>query len=411
MNFEYFIAKRIVSAKEYKNSISSPIIKIAILSIVIGFVTMLISIASGVGLQNKIYQKVSAFNGDIIISNFDTNFSDDSQNPISTIQGFYPTFNSIEGIQHIQATASKGGVIRTANKFEGVVVKGVGKDYDWNYFNEFLIDGSLPDYSQLLTNKILISEYTSNRLNLNVGDKLNTFFFNSDNSKLPRSRSFEVSGVYNSGFNEFDEKFVIADIRHIQRLNKWSENEIGSYEVFVEEFSKIDQIGNEVYNEVGSFLDSQTIKERYFSIFKWLELFDFNIILIIIIMIVVAGINMITALLVLILERTQMIGIIKALGSSNKSIRKIFIYNAMYLLGIGLFWGNVIGIGLLLIQKYFKLIKLDPAIYYVTEAPVYIAIDYILLLNVGTLIVCFSMLLIPSYIISKITPVRAIRFE
>lgn len=411
MNFEYFIAKRIVSAKEYKNSISSPIIKIAILSIVIGFVTMLISIASGVGLQNKIYQKVSAFNGDIIISNFDTNFSDDSQNPISTIQGFYPTFNSIKGIQNIQATASKGGVIRTANKFEGVVVKGVGKDYDWNYFNEFLIDGSLPDYSQLLTNKILISEYTSNRLNLNVGDKLNTFFFNSDNSKLPRSRSFEVSGIYNSGFNEFDEKFVIADIRHIQRLNKWSENEIGSYEVFVEEFSQIDQIGNEVYNEVGSFLDSQTIKERYFSIFKWLELFDFNIVLIIFIMIVVAGINMITALLVLILERTQMIGIIKALGSSNKSIRKIFIYNAMYLVGIGLFWGNLIGIGLLLIQKYFKLIKLDPAIYYVSEAPVYLAIDYILLLNIGTLIVCFSMLLIPSYIISKITPVRAIRFE
>ena len=411
MNFEYFIAKRIVSAKEYKNSISSPIIKIAILSIVIGFVTMLISIASGVGLQNKIYQKVSAFNGDIIISNFDTNFSDDSQNPISTIQGFYPTFNSIKGIQHIQATASKGGVIRTANKFEGVVVKGVGKDYDWNYFNEFLIDGSLPDYSQLLTNKILISEHTSNRLNLKVGDKLNTFFFNSDNSKLPRSRSFEVSGIYNSGFNEFDEKFVIADIRHIQRLNKWSENEIGSYEVFVEEFSQIDQIGNEVYNEVGSFLDSQTIKERYFSIFKWLELFDFNIILIIIIMIVVAGINMITALLVLILERTQMIGIIKALGSSNKSVRKIFIYNAMYVVGIGLFWGNLIGIGLLLIQKYFKLIKLDPAIYYVSEAPVYLAIDYILLLNIGTLIVCFSMLLIPSYIISKITPVRAIRFE
>ena len=411
MNFEYFIAKRIVSAKEYKNSISSPIIKIAILSIVIGFVTMLISIASGVGLQNKIYQKVSAFNGDIIISNFDTNFSDDSQNPISTIQGFYPTFNSIKGIQHIQATASKGGVIRTANKFEGVVVKGVGKDYDWNYFNEFLIDGSLPDYSQLLTNKILISEHTSNRLNLKVGDKLNTFFFNSDNSKLPRSRSFEVSGIYNSGFNEFDEKFVIADIRHIQRLNKWSENEIGSYEVFVEEFSQIDQIGNEVYNEVGSFLDSQTIKEKYFSIFKWLELFDFNIILIIIIMIVVAGINMITALLVLILERTQMIGIIKALGSSNKSVRKIFIYNAMYVVGIGLFWGNLIGIGLLLIQKYFKLIKLDPAIYYVSEAPVYLAIDYILLLNIGTLIVCFSMLLIPSYIISKITPVRAIRFE
>ena len=411
MNFEYFIAKRIISAKEYKNSISSPIIKIAILSIVIGFITMLISIASGVGLQNKIYKKVSAFNGDIIISNFDTNFSDDSQNPISIIQEFYPIFNSVQGIKHIQATASKGGVIRTPTEFEGVVVKGVGKDYDWSYFNEFLIDGSLPDYNHILTNEILVSKYISNRLNLKVGDKLNTFFFNNDNSKLPRSRNFEVSGIYNSGFNEFDEKFVIADIRHIQRLNKWSKNEIGSFEVFVEEFSQIDQIGNEVYNEVGSFLDSQTIKERYFSIFKWLELFDFNIVLIIVIMIIVAGINMITALLVLILERTQMIGIIKALGSSNKSVRKIFIYNAMYLVSIGLLWGNIIGIGLLLIQKYFKLIKLDPAIYYVTEAPVYIAIGYIFLLNIGTIIVCFSMLLIPSYIISKITPVRAIRFE
>ena len=411
MNFEYFIAKRIVSAKEYKNSVSSPIIKIAILSIVIGFVTMLISIASGVGLQNKIYEKVSAFNGDIIISNFDTNFSDDSQNPISINQEFYPIFNSVQGIKHIQATASKGGVIRTLNEFEGVVFKGVGKDYNWNSFNEFLIDGNLPDYTRQLTNEIIISEYVSNRLKLKVGDKVNTFFFNDNNSKIPRSRSFEILGIYNSGFKDFDEKFVIADIRHIQRLNKWSEHEIGSFEVFVEHFSEIETIGAKVYNEVGSFLDSQTIKEQYFSIFKWLELFDFNITLIIIIMITVAGINMITALLVLILERTQMIGIIKALGSSNKSVRKIFIYNAMYLVGIGLFWGNIIGIGLLLIQKYFKLIKLDPSIYYVTEAPVYLAINYIIMLNIGTLVVCFFMLLVPSYIISKITPVKAIRFE
>ena len=372
---------------------------------------MLISIASGVGLQNKIYEKVSAFNGDIIISNFDTNFSDDSQNPISINQEFYPIFNSVQGIKHIQATASKGGIIRTLNEFEGVVVKGVGKDYDWNSFNEFLIDGNLPDYTRQLTNEIVISEYVSNRLNLKVGDKVNTFFFNDNNSKLPRSRSFEILGIYNSGFKDFDEKFVIADIRHIQRLNKWSEHEIGSFEVFVEHFSEIETIGAKVYNEVGSFLDSQTIKEQYFSIFKWLELFDFNIILIIIIMITVAGINMITALLVLILERTQMIGIIKALGSSNKSVRKIFIYNAMYLVGIGLFWGNIIGIGLLLIQKYFKLIKLDPSIYYVTEAPVYLAINYIIMLNIGTLVVCFFMLLVPSYIISKITPVKAIRFE
>ncbi len=411
MNFEYFIAKRIVSAREYKNSISSPIIKIAIVSITVGFITMLISIATGVGLQKKIHEKVSAFNGDIIISNFDTNFSDDSQNPISKTQDFYPNFNSVKGINHVQATASKGGVIRTATDFEGIVIKGVGEDYNWEYFSDFLLEGHLPNYEGDLNQEILISEYLTKRLNLKVGDKVTTFFFRKDSSKSPRSRSFVISGIYSSGFQEFDEKFVIADIRHIQRLNKWTEDEIGSFEVFVEDFNQINDTGNQVYNEINSFLDSQTIKERYFSIFKWLELFDFNIILIIGIMIIVAGINMITALLVLILERTQMIGVLKALGSSDKSIRRIFIFNAMYLVGKGLFWGNVIGLGLLFLQKQFKLITLDPTVYYVTEAPVYLDIGYILLLNLGTLVLCFAMLLIPSFIISKISPVRAIRFE
>jgi lipoprotein-releasing system permease protein len=411
VNFEYFIAKRIISAREYKNSISSPIIKIAIVSIVIGFITMLISIATGVGLQNKIHEKVSAFNGDVIISNFDTNFSNDSQNPISKTQDFYPNFTSVEGIKHVQVTASKGGVLRTATDFEGVVIKGVGSDYNWEYFSDFLVEGNLPNFSEDINEEIIISEYLTKRLNLKVGDKVTTFFFREDSSKPPRSRSFIIAGIYNSGFLEFDEKFVIADIRHIQRLNKWTDDEIGSFEVFVEDFDQIDTIGNQVYQEINSFLDSQTIKERYFSIFKWLELFDFNIILIIGIMIIVAGINMITALLVLILERTQMIGIIKALGSSDKSVRKIFIYNAMYLVGVGLFWGNLIGIGLLFLQKQFKLISLDPTVYYVTEAPVYLDLGYILLLNLGTFLLCFTMLLIPSFIISKISPVRAIRFE
>lgn len=411
MNFEYFIAKRIVSAREYKNSISSPIIKIAIVSIAIGFVTMLTTIATSVGLQKKIHEKVSAFNGDVIISNFDTNFSNDSQNPISKTQDFYPNFTSVEGIKHIQATASKGGVIRTATDFEGVVIKGVGADYNWEYFSDFLVEGTLPNYSNDINEDILVSEYLTKRLNLKVGDKVTTFFFREDSSKPPRSRSFKIAGIYNSGFLDFDEKFAIADIRHIQRLNKWTEDEIGTFEVFVEDFNKIDDIGNQVYQEINSFLDSQTINERYYSIFKWIELFDFNTALIIGIMILVAGINMITALLVLILERTQMIGILKALGSSDKSVRSIFIYNAMYLVGIGLFWGNIIGIGLLLLQKQFKLITLDPTIYYVTEAPVYLDFGYILLLNLGTFLLCFAMLLIPSYIISKISPVRAIRFE
>lgn len=411
MNFEFFIARRIVASKDYKSSISAPIIKIAITAIALGIIMMLISIATGVGLQKKIREKVSAFNGDIVISNFDTNFSNDSQNPISKNQDFYPTFKNIEGIKHVQITASKGGVIRTETDFEGVVVKGVGSDYDWGYFEDYLVDGKLPDFKSDLNSEILISEYLANRLHFKLGDRVTTFFLNDDVSKTPRSRGFEIVGIYNSGFQQFDEQFIITDIRHIQRLNKWEDDQIGAFEIFVNDFDNIVPIGNEVYNETSSTLDTQTIRQKYASIFEWLDLFDFNIIMIIGIMILVAGINMITALLVLILERTQMIGILKALGSSDWSVRKVFLYNAMYLIGVGLFWGNVIGIGLLLIQKYGKIFKLNPDTYYVNEAPVYLSLDYILILNAGTFLLCLIMLLIPSFIISKISPVKAIRFE
>lgn len=411
MNFEFFIAKRIIAAKDYKSSISAPIIKIAITAIALGIIMMLISIATGIGLQKKIREKVSAFNGDIIITNFDTNFSNDSQIPISKTQDFYPEFKSVEGIKHIQVTASKGGVIRTETDFEGIVVKGVGNDYDWTYFKDFLVEGRLPNFTGDLNAEILLSSYLANRLQLKLNDKIVTFFLNNDSAKAPRSRGFTIVGIYNSGFQQFDEQFVIADIRHIQQLNKWSDNEIGAFEVFVNDFDQIIPIGNAVYNETSSTLDTLTIRDKYASIFEWLDLFDFNIFLIIGIMILVAGINMITALLVLILERTQMIGILKALGSSDWSVRKVFIYNAMYLIGVGLFWGNVIGLGLLVAQQQFKLFPLDPDTYYVTEAPVFLDIGYILALNAGTFLLCLLMLLIPSYIIAKISPVKAIRFE
>ena len=411
MNFEFFIARRIIASKDYKSSISAPIIKIAISAIAIGIIMMLISIATGVGLQKKIREKVSAFNGDIIITNFDTNFSNDSQNPISKNQPFYPKFESVQGIKHVQVSASKGGVIRTETDFEGIVVKGVGDDYDWKYFEDYLTEGSLPNYKDELNEDILISEYLANRLHLKLGDKVTTFFLNDEVSKTPRSRGFIIVGIYNSGFQQFDEQFVMADIRHVQRLNKWDEDQIGAFEVFVNDFDEIVPIGNAVYQETGSTLDTQTIRDKYSTIFEWLDLFDFNILAIIGIMILVAGINMITALLVLILERTQMIGILKAMGSNDGSVRKIFLYNAMYLIGVGLFWGNLIGIGLLLLQKYGKIFPLDPNTYYVSEAPVYLSLDYVLILNAGTFLLCLLMLLIPSFIISKISPVKAIRFE
>ena len=412
MNFEYFIARRIAAHKDYKSSISAPIIKIAILAISLGMITMLISVATSVGLQKKIKEKVSAFNGDLIITNFDTNNSDDSQVPISMQQDFYPNFTISDNVSHIQITASKGAVIRTQTDFEGVIVKGVGPDYNWSYFEDFLTKGVLPTYTApQMSNQVLISQYLANRLGLKVGDKALTYFFNKNSSTPPRTRAFTISGLYNSGFQEFDAQFIIGDIRHIQRLNKWEPDQIGAFELFVKDFDFIEQTNNEVYDAIGSMLDTQTIRNRFYAIFEWLELFDFNVVLIIVMMIIVAGFNMITALLVLILERTKMIGILKAMGSDNWSVRKIFIYNSMYLVGVGLIWGNIIGIGLLLLQQHFNLFALDPNTYYVSQVPVYLHWSYIVALNFGTLILCFLILLIPSYIISKISPVKAIRFE
>lgn len=411
MNLELFIAKRLVGAKQHKSSISAPIIKIAIAAIAIGVVMMLVSFATGLGLQQKIREKMAAFTGHVTISSYDNNNSEVTLNPISLDQDFYPDFNSVEGIAHVQATAYKGGVIRTANDFEGIIVKGVGADFDWGQFEEYLVAGELPDYTGKLHDEILLSEYTANRLELEVGDKAITYFLREDNYEVPLLRAFVVKGVYNSGFQEFDETYLLADIRHIQRLNKWESDQVGNFEVFLEDFSKLDQKGVEIYENIGSTLDARTIRQQYYSIFEWLSLFDFNIALIIGIMILVAGINMITALLVLILERTQMIGILKALGSDDWSIRKIFLYNAGYLIVRGLFWGNLIGIGLLLAQKYLKLLPLNPETYYVTEAPVYLGWEYILAVNVGTLLLCLLMLLIPSYIITRISPVKAMKFE
>ncbi|WP_339920679.1 FtsX-like permease family protein [uncultured Flavobacterium sp.] len=411
MNLEYFIAKRLITAKDYKSSISAPIIKIAISAIAIGMVMMIVSVATGIGLQQKIREKISAFNGHISISNYDSNQSEVTLVPISKKQNFYPKFNTVEGINHIQAIASKAGIIRTENAFEGIVFKGVGGDYKWDNIKEYLVEGKLPDFSKKLNEDVVLSQFLANRLKLKVGDAFNTFFMKEGQNKLPNIRRFKIVGIFNSGFQEFDATYVLGDIRHMQRINKWKADQVGAFEVFVDDFDNIKSVGEEVYQQTGSTLDTKTIIEKYSYIFEWLQLFDFNIIVILIVMILVATINMVVALLVLILERTQMIGILKALGANNWSIRKIFLYNASYLILRGLFWGNLIGIAILLIQKYFGIVKLNPENYYVDQAPVYLNWGYILLLNGLTISVCFLVLLIPSYIITKISPVKAIRFD
>ena len=411
MNLEYFIAKRLITAKEYKSSISAPIIKIAIAAIAIGMVMMIVSVATGIGLQQKIREKVSAFNGHIIISNYDNNQSEATLAPIAKNQKFYPKFNSVAGISHIQAVATKAGIIRTEKAFEGIIFKGVGTDYKWDNIQEYLIAGHLPNLSSQLNSEVVISQFLADRLKLKVADAFNTFFIKENQNQLPNIRRLKITGIFNSGFQEFDATYIIGDIRHVQRINKWTPNEIGSFEIFVQDFDQIQEVGEEVYQQTPSNLDSKTIIEKYSYIFDWLLLFDFNIIIILGVMILVATINMVVALLVLILERTQMIGILKALGANNWSVRKIFLYNAFYLILRGLLWGNCIGIGVLLIQKYFGIIQLNPENYYVNQAPVYFNLGYIAALNLLTVGVCFLVLLIPSYIITKISPIKAIRYE
>ena len=410
LNLEYFIAKRLIAAKSYKSSISSPIIKIAITAIAIGIIMMIMAVATGVGLQDKIREKVSAFNGHIIISNFDDNQSQVTIEPITIQQSFYPQFKNVQGINYVQAVASKAGIIRTENAFEGIIFKGVGKDYHFANLEEYLVKGTLPNLKSELNTQVLISEYLANRLQLKVGDSFLTFFMK-ENGKLPNKRNFKITGIYNSGFQEFDATYVIGDIRHVQRINKWKSTEVGAFEVFIDDFSKIKEKGEAVYKEIPATYNSTTIEEKYYSIFEWLKLFDFNIVVILIVMIVVATINMVVALLVLILERTQMIGILKAMGATNWSVRKIFLYNAFYLIVRGLFWGNCIALTLLFVQKYFGVIQLNPESYYVNQAPVSIDFFHIALLNIGTIVVCLLVLLIPSYIITKISPVKAIRFD
>lgn len=411
MNLEYFIAKRLITTKAYKSSISSPIIKIAISAIAIGMIMMIISLATGIGLQQKIQEKLAAFSGHVIIANYDENQSKVSSIPLSIQQNFYPKFKNIDGISHIQAVASKAGIIRTQKAVEGIIFKGVGKDYDWKNLKEYLISGNLPSFSTEINNQVLVSEYLANRLNLKKNDNFNTFFMKEGENRLPNLRRFKIVGIYNSGFQEFDATYIIGDIRHIQKMNHWQPSQIGNFEVFINDFYEIETKGDEIYKNIPSTLNAKTINEKYPLIFEWLQLFDFNILTIIVIMIIVSTINIVVALLVLILERTQMIGILKSIGANNWTIRKIFLYNASYLIIRGLFLGNTIGIGLLLIQKRFEIIKLPPENYFVSVAPVSINLIDIALLNIMTIVICLLILLIPSYIITKISPIKAIQFK
>jgi len=414
MNTELFIAKRLISGEESSTRISRPIVFIAIIGIALGLAVMIIATAIVTGFKNEIRNKVIGFGAHIQILNYDSNTSFETK-PVKKNQEFYPQMVNLPGIKHIQVFGTKAGIIRTETDIQGVVLKGVGSDFDWTFFERNLTDGvAFRVTDTIKTNKVLISKYIAQLLKLKVGDSFSMYFVQDP----PRMRKFTISGIYETSLEEFDKIYVIADIGHIQKLNNWSDNEVSGFEILLDNFEDLEEMTWVVQQEVGfgfeedgSKLKIRNIIRKYPQIFDWLNLQDMNVWIILILMLIVAGFNMVSGLMILILERTNMIGILKAVGTQNWSIRKVFLYHSAYLVTKGLFYGNIIGIGLCLLQHYFGIIKLDESSYYLSTVPINFNLLYILGLNLGTLVLTVLMLIIPSYLISRISPVKAIRFD
>lgn len=394
--------------KAHKGKTFSGLIKfISVLSITLGLAVMITAMAVVTGFQDEIRNKVIGFGSHIQITNFDYNVSYEPQ-PIASDQHFLSELNLIPGVRHVQAYATKPGIIKTDEDIHGTVLKGIGKDFDWSFFRDRIQQGNILDLNDSVrSNEVIISKYIANRLQLNPGDNIIVYFIQDP----PRMRRFDVAGIYETGLEELDQVFILADIRHIQRLNDWEPNQVGGIEILVDDFGNIQNIAEEVFEVMPYNLHARSIREIYPQLFDWLALLDMNVYVILVLMVLVAGINMITTLLLLVLEKTQLIGILKALGGSNEFVRKVFLYNAAFLISKGLLWGNIAGIAFCLIQDHFGVIKLQQDSYYVSEVPINLEVMHVLLLNAGTFAICMAMLIIPSHIITRITPVKAINFR
>jgi len=413
LNLEFFIAKRIHFQQDKKN-ISRPAVRIAIIGIALGLAVMIVSVAVVIGFKNEIRNKTIGFAGHIQITNFDNN-NTYAMNPITMDSVLFNKISTIKGVNYIERFATKPGIIKTDNEFQGIVIKGVDKDFNWNFFRKNLIEGRIINFSDNApTNEIIISKYLATLLNLKIGDSFFTYFIQDQ----VRARKFKIVGIYATNFIEYDKIFIISDIRHVQILNDWQHDAFSGLEIFIDDFDNIDEVGNLVYdatanifNKDGNAYTTQTIKQINPQIFSWLDLLDMNVWVILILMLAVSGFNMISGLLILILERTNMIGILKSIGAADWSIRKVFLYHSLFLVGKGLFWGNVIGLSLCALQYYTGIIPLDPEAYYVAKVPISFNWLYLILLNVGTLVASLLMMIGPSYLIAKIDPARIIRYE
>jgi lipoprotein-releasing system permease protein len=406
MKISWFISRRL--AFTANQSFSRLIIRVAITAVALSVAVMIVAVGIVNGFQKEISEKVFGFWGHITIRSLEQGRSY-GEVPISTNQPFYPTLEQLPGVRHIQVFATKAGILKTGKEIEGIVLRGIGKDFDWSYLQHFLVDGKIFVAGDSAAQKnIIISQTTASRLKLKTGDQLLVYFV----QQPMRYRKLTISGIYKTGLDEYDRLYALVDIGLIQKINGWPEDQVGGFEVYINNVKELDRLGAVINGEyVGQDLQAKTLREINPNLFDWLDLQTMNERVIIILMILIAVINMTTVLLILILERTNMIGVLKSLGGSNWMIRRIFLYHAAYITVFGLLLGNAIGIGLCLVQKYFHIITLPEESYYVSVAPVMLNPPVIVLINLGTLAVCLVTLIIPSYLVSRITPVKAIRFK
>ena len=414
MNLELFIARKIHFSKQGERQATPPAIRIAMIGIALGLAVMILSVAIVIGFKKEVRNKVIGFGSHIQITNFDNNSSYQTM-PIAVSDSFLVALKERSGIRHVETFATKPGILKTETDFQGIVLKGVDRQYDWSFFQKNLKEGEVFQLdSAKRSSDVIISRYLSDLVGLKVGDSFLTYFVEED----VRARRFHITGIYETGFADYDKLFVIADIRQVKRLNGWSDDQVSGVELLVDDYGQVDSLAENLYFELmdkqdreGNTYYVRSIKELNPMIFSWLEVLDINVVVILVLMLAVAGFTMISGLLIIILERTNMIGILKALGENNRSIRKIFLYVSFFLIGKGMLWGNVIGISLCLLQSYTHLIKLDSSIYYLDAVPVDLNVVSLALLNIGTLLVSMLMMLGPSYLITRISPAKSIHFE
>lgn len=415
MNWKLFVAKRIYRSNEGGKEVSKPAIRIAMWGIAVGLAVMIIAVAVVVGFKNEVRGKVVGIGSDITVTDLDSQNSYET-NPVSVNDSLMHVFRTTEGVKHVQRYSTKAGMIMTDDNFLGMVLKGVAEEYDWDFLRKHLQEGEIPAFTDTASsNRTLISRTIANKLHIQIGDKLYTYYVNGDKV---RARRLEVAGIYQTNFSMYDDLFLLTDLYTVNRLNNWEPEQVSGVELEIKDYTRKEEIKELLRDKIDMKTDSygstyyvQSIEEMNPQIFAWLDLLDLNVWVILILMIGVAGFTMISGLLILILERTNMIGIYKALGADNWAIRKIFLSFSVFLIGRGMLWGNLIGLTFIVLQSQFHLFKLDPVTYYVDAVPVEFNLWLYLLLNVCTLIVSVGMLVGPSYLITRIHPAKSIRFE